>query len=231
MPRAWSKGSGSGLREDREAGQAGQRDDDDGPGRPGFQQHRRQDHLQQVEEGEGIGGAARQVELHGQAGDVDQQRQEQLVVGDRAVFVPAQVAGDVEGDQAGQHLEHLHQRQVDVEHQDGAGDRGDLADDGDPAQLDQLQHVLVAGDVFDVGGGVLRMRSGRLAPSDPCFPAIVRLRRRRAVHHQAPATIKARAYQVMAYTRWLLWKLITVRPPSGWSGEPAGFWPAAASTK
>ncbi len=42
---------------------------------PGSQQHGAEDDLQQVEEDEGIGGAAAQVELGGQRADVDQQRE------------------------------------------------------------------------------------------------------------------------------------------------------------
>jgi hypothetical protein len=54
---------------------------------------------------------------------------------------PPQHARDVERNQAYQDYGHLPQRQMDVEHEidDGYGDN--LADDGNPAELDELPHV------------------------------------------------------------------------------------------
>jgi hypothetical protein len=77
-----------------------------------------------------------------------------------------------------------------VEHQDRAGDGRDLADHGDPAQLDQLQHVLVAGGVFDVGSARRRASAGPLflpvrSSFLPGSHALVGAAARS--HHQAPA--------------------------------------------
>lgn len=123
--------------------QAGAGDADNGPGGPRFQQHRAEDDLQQVEVDKGIGGAAAQVELRREAGHVHQHGDEELGVGHGPLFMPAQLAGHVEGDQAGQHFQHVDQRQLDAEAPGHHGDGGDLADHSDPAQLDQLLHVLV----------------------------------------------------------------------------------------
>jgi hypothetical protein len=90
------------------------------------------------------------VQLGGQADHVHQQGQEQLVVGDVAALVPAQVAGQVEGDQAHQHFKHVDHRQLDAEAPADRGDGRDLPDHGDPAQLDQVPHVLVAGRAADI---------------------------------------------------------------------------------
>ena len=63
----------------------------------------------------------------------------------------AQQAGEVEGDQAGQHFEHIGHGQCDAETHADAEDGADLADHGQPAQLDQQLHVLVAGRMFHLG--------------------------------------------------------------------------------
>ena len=154
------------------------------PGEARLQQHRAQDHLQQEQEGERVGRAAAQVELGREHAHVHQQRHQQLHVQHRAVVAHAQHAHQVEGHQAVQRREHMLQRQPDAEAEVHGGDGGDLADDGDPAQLDQLLHVLVADGVVQAGhpgagrvqlprdrlsgGGHLRCGECRHAPHSRC---------------------------------------------------------------
>ncbi len=129
-------------------------DQQNDPGGPGLQQHRRQHHLQQVEENKGVGGAAAEIELHGERDHVHQQGDEQLAVTDRPPQPQAQQAGAVERHQPGQHREHIQQRQLDPEHEEDHQDGAHLTEHGDPAQLDQLLHVLAP-------GGVVVHRRGR----------------------------------------------------------------------
>ncbi|MNS95313.1 hypothetical protein D3C72_1295670 [compost metagenome] len=134
-----------------QAGQAQARNGYHDPRRPHFQQHGAEDDLQQVQEGKRVADAAAQVELRRQHGDVDQQGEEQRRVGDGLAFVPAQQAGQIEGDEAGQHFEHVGHGQGDAQSHAHAEDGADLADHSQPAQLDQQLHVLVAGRMFHLG--------------------------------------------------------------------------------
>jgi len=119
-----------------------------------------QRHLQGIEEDEGIGGAAAEIQQRGQRGHVQQQAAQQLAIADAAQGAPAVQTDQVQRHQAGQHAGHGLERQVDVEHRLHEDDGADLADDGEPAQLDQLQHVLQPGGVARSGGPRTGLRRG-----------------------------------------------------------------------
>src|SRR5699024_11680763 len=60
-------------------------------GRGRIEQHRAERHLQQIERGEGIGGATAEIEQGGQGRDVERQRDQELAVVDvRPVAQPQQ---------------------------------------------------------------------------------------------------------------------------------------------
>ena len=138
-----------------------QRERDQRPGRAGIEQHRAERDLQQVQEGEGIGGAAAEVELRGQRGHVDQQRDEQLAVGDRGAMRAAQTGSTtLSSDQRAEHrAASASSGRRNAEPEMHAADGHDLADHRDPAQLDQLQHVLAAGRVVGRAAPISSLRA------------------------------------------------------------------------
>ena len=186
-------------------------DHHDRPDVAAAQQHRAHGDLQQVEKDERIAGAAAEIQLHGEHGHVHQQREKQLHVAHAAPGAPAQHGNHVEDAEAGDHHQHFLHRQLQVERVVRHLDGEDLADDGDPAQLDEQVQVLQtgmqrrraqgpggdAGLVHDAAAaGVheagLSRNQASLAESGAC----AFLRSWRTTSHAAPSTMRARPYQV-----------------------------------
>ncbi len=130
--------------QEAQPGQAGQR-----PHIGRRQQHGAEDHLQQEQRDEGIDRAARQIELRGERGDVEQKSGKEELFVDHPARAKKPEADQVQRHQEKQHITHLHQRQRDRKPGLGDEDGGDLAGHGDPAQGDQQKQVLALGDVLD----------------------------------------------------------------------------------
>lgn len=67
--------------------------------------------------------------------------------------MPAQMAGNIECNQAHEDFQHVAHWKVNAEDQRDDSNRRDLTNDGDPAQLYQLLHILVAGRIFATHNG------------------------------------------------------------------------------
>src|ERR1700737_2223839 len=123
-------------------------DDDQSPGRPRIEQHRRKRDLQKIERDKGIGRTAAQVKLRREGRDIEQQYEEQFgVADDVTVTVP-------------EHDRQLGQRQCDFEPEMDDKDRHHLPDDGKPAKLDQKKQVLLVGCVVNRNRPVPPLQSG-----------------------------------------------------------------------
>ncbi|MNX61611.1 hypothetical protein D3C86_925460 [compost metagenome] len=125
----------------RQPGQAGAGDQHKAPGVGRTQQHRRQHDLHQIEGGEGVPGPAAEEQQPGQSGHIDEQGQHQLGVGHALTTQGDRRAGQVHHRQPGRGQQQHPQRQRDLQSPVDHGDGHDLADDRQPAQLDQQQHV------------------------------------------------------------------------------------------
>ena len=79
----------------------------DDPGRPDLQQHRPQNHLQQVQEHERVGRTATERQQHGQRCHINQQGQKQLGITDWLRQPQAQHTDRIEQQQTKQHHQHL----------------------------------------------------------------------------------------------------------------------------
>ena len=125
------------MREHRQANEAERGQHHHGPGQRGGQQHRTQNHLQQIEEHERVGCAAAIVELSAERHHIHEQSKEHLDVTDRPARTAAQQAQYVEEYQRRQHSQHLRQWKGYAQAVD-YGDGGDLTDHRDPAELNQM---------------------------------------------------------------------------------------------
>ncbi|OWK21848.1 hypothetical protein AJ88_12385 [Mesorhizobium amorphae CCBAU 01583] len=82
--------------------EAGQRyearagDQNQGPYRPGLEQHSAQNDLEQIEGNEWVGRAAAQIQLNSQCGDIEQESEKELHVGDGVLAAVPKQTGDVE---------------------------------------------------------------------------------------------------------------------------------------
>ena len=112
--------------------------------------------LQEVERHEGIGRSPAVIELDGQRRHVEDQRDEELRIGDGGAAVQHQKAEAVQRDEEQHHEAHRHERQRDPVPVLRQQDCQHLSRHGQPSQLDEQEQVLAVGRV-----GIGRRDCGR----------------------------------------------------------------------
>ena len=106
--------------------------------------------MQQEKKYEWVVDTTGEVQLRSQAADVDQHGEKQLAIADHALFVPAQMTAQIECNQAYHHGQHLEQGQLNIQPPSGDHHGGNLPPNSQPAQVDQMKHVLVPGFVAHI---------------------------------------------------------------------------------
>jgi hypothetical protein len=105
--------------------------------------------LQQIQEGKGIGGTAAEVEQGGECGQIHQQPGHQVAIAHFTAVAGAHQAHQIEQHQQANHSEHRCQWQVQVKQQAAEHNGEGLAENRQPAQLDQQQGIALAGGLAE----------------------------------------------------------------------------------
>ena len=128
-------------------GSAERRHGHDAPRAPMMQQHGAERHLHQIEGDEGIGRPAAEIKLRRQSHDIEEEGEEQFGMADIGAPAHNQYAAQIHGCCDAGDDEHGQDRQADAHAKMYQQDGGDLPRNGDPAQLDQQDHILAPGGV------------------------------------------------------------------------------------